>query len=97
MENRQLARRFKALADETRLKVVQILTTEKRCACQILEVFNISQSTLSHHMKLLVDSGLVIAEREGKWVYYRLNNDTLNDLKIFFNAIDMSVDPIKAC
>ncbi|TVP84962.1 MAG: ArsR family transcriptional regulator [Acholeplasmataceae bacterium] len=97
MENQQLAGRFKALADETRLKVVQILTTEKRCACQILEVFKISQSTLSHHMKRLVESGLVIAEKEGKWVYYRLNEDNVNDLKVFFDTIGTRTDPVRSC
>ncbi|MBU1141199.1 MAG: metalloregulator ArsR/SmtB family transcription factor [Firmicutes bacterium] len=82
---------FKVLADETRVKVIQILTTENRCACQILEAFKIGQSTLSHHMKLLTESGLVIAEKEGKWVYYRLNEEKFLALRAFFekiNAID---------
>ncbi len=79
---------FKALGDETRVNVIKILSKENKCACQILEAFNISQSTLSHHMKILTDSGLVVAKKEGKWVYYKINEDMFTQLKFFFEPVD---------
>ncbi len=79
---------FKALGDETRVNVIKILSEQNKCACQILEAFNISQSTLSHHMKILTDSGLVIAKKEGKWVYYKINEDMFAQLKLFFEPVD---------
>lgn len=79
---------FKALGDETRVNVIKILSKENKCACQILEAFDISQSTLSHHMKILVDSGLVNAKKEGKWVYYRINEDMFAELKLFFEPVE---------
>lgn len=64
---------FKALADETRLQIVDMLKDGELCACKILERFTITQPTLSYHMKLLCDSGLVIGRREGAWMRYSLN------------------------
>ena len=64
---------FKALGDETRLKILTMLTKSKTCACKILEEFHFTQPTLSYHMKQLTESGLVDAEKEGKWVYYSIN------------------------
>ncbi len=79
---------FKALADETRVNVIKILSKENRCACQILEAFNISQSTLSHHMKLLTESGLVLASKDGKWVHYRINEPLFKKIQSFFEDVD---------
>ncbi len=55
----------KALADETRLKIIDMLSCGEMCACDILEYFSISQSTLSYHMKILTESGLVNGMRDG--------------------------------
>ena len=72
---------FKALADETRLKIVHMLNGGELCACKILESFNITQPTLSYHMKILTESGLVISNREGAWMKYKLNDERINELK----------------
>lgn len=72
---------FKALADETRLKIFTMLSDEELCACHILESFNITQPTLSYHMKILTDSGLVIGKRDGAWMKYRLNRERIDELK----------------
>lgn len=72
---------FKALADETRLKIVHMLDGGELCACKILESFNITQPTLSYHMKILTESGLVISNREGAWMKYKLNDERINELK----------------
>lgn len=71
---------LKALADETRLKIVHMLSGEDLCACKILESFNITQPTLSYHMKILTDSELVIGKREGAWMIYKLNFERVNKL-----------------
>ena len=66
---------FKALADETRLRILHLLTEEERCACRIQEVFGCSQPTISYHMRLLTEAGLVIARREGAMMCYRAADD----------------------
>jgi len=67
------ARVFKAFCDETRLMVLSLLQSGEKCACVLLDKVSIGQSTLSHHMKILVDSGIVSARKEGKWTYYSIN------------------------
>jgi ArsR family transcriptional regulator len=66
---------FKALSDVNRLMIVEMLTSGELCACRILEKFEITQPTLSHHMKILVDSGIVNARKEGKWTYYSISKE----------------------
>ncbi len=71
----------KALSDETRLLIVlELKKTDELCACKLLEIVDCNQSTLSHHMKILVDSGLVNARKEWKWVYYSLNKEKTDEL-----------------
>jgi len=67
------ARVFKSLCDEKRLVIMEMLQDGEKCACVLLEKLEISQPTLSHHMKILVDSGIVAARREGKWTYYSIS------------------------
>lgn len=77
---------FKALADETRLKIIDMLSNGELCACKILENFNITQPTLSYHMKILTDCGLVRARRDGAWMQYSLNCNTFESVKeVCFN------------
>lgn len=75
MENKHdgTAKVFKALCDSNRLKIIEMLLNGEMCACQLLDELNIRQSTLSHHMKSLCESGVVNCRREGKWMYYSLN------------------------
>jgi hypothetical protein len=66
-------RRVKALADENRLLAVSLLKRRKElCACEVQAATGLTHATVSHHMGLLVDAGLVTARREGKWLYYQL-------------------------
>ena len=58
---------FKAFCDENRIKILKLLVTGEKCACELNEKINISQPTMSHHMKILCDSGVVSGRREGKW------------------------------
>ncbi len=77
----------KALSDSNRLKIVQMLSDGEKCACKLLEAFAISQPTLSHHMKILCECGLVVARREGRWSHYSLCHATLNRFRAFINSL----------
>lgn len=72
---------FKAFCDESRLRIIEQLRQKEMCACNLLDVLPISQSTLSHHMKILVDSGMADARKEGKWVYYSLSAEGVSKAK----------------
>ena len=78
---------FKALGDENRLKIIDMLANGEICACEILWELEIAQPTLSHHMKILCDCSLVIPRREGKWTYYSLNKGKVKEMKAFINTI----------
>lgn len=74
---------IKAMSDQNRLKIIDILSCGERCACEILERFDFTQPTLSHHMKVLSDCGLVNSRKDGQWSYYSLNTTNCNKLIIF--------------
>jgi len=78
---------IKAIADETRLKIIDMLSCGQLCACEILAAFTISQSTLSYHMKILQDSGLVDGVRDGSWMRYTLNQEKANEVLGFLTHI----------
>jgi ArsR family transcriptional regulator len=80
MERKDYTKILKALSDDTRIQIFEMLRGGTLCACKILEKLNITQPTLSHHMKVLCDCGLVQAEREWKWTYYSLVCPKLNEL-----------------
>jgi ArsR family transcriptional regulator len=67
------AKVFKALCDPNRLIIIENLQSGEKCACKILEDLNIGQPTLSHHMKILCESGLVTCRRQGKWMHYSID------------------------
>lgn len=76
-----LAARFKALADPTRVAIVNRLAAAgEACVCDLTAAFDLSQPTVSHHLKLLRDAGLVDATRRGTWSYYRLVPETIAQL-----------------
>lgn len=78
---------FKVLSDENRLKIVRALANESLCACQLLEGLGISQPTLSHHMKILTDAGLVQPRKLKTQVYYDLNKEQVSSLCGFVREI----------
>lgn len=75
---------FKALSEVKRLKIVEMLSCGEMCACELLKHFDFAQSTLSHHMKVLSDCGLVDIRKEGKWSYYQLNSKEANKSVLFY-------------
>ena len=98
MEYIKDARKIKALADENRLAIMRILQNGERCACVLLEELNVSQPTLSHHMRILCDSGLVNARKEGKWMYYSISKEGVASfMKMidFYIHHDVTTNPVK--
>lgn len=76
----QLAKVFKALGDPNRIKLFSLITASasgEMCVCDLTEPVGLSQPTVSHHMKLLVEAGLVTREQRGKWAYYQPTTGTL--------------------
>ncbi|MBO0576290.1 ArsR family transcriptional regulator [Clostridium botulinum] len=86
------AKIIKALSDSSRLKIIDMLSCGEKCACDILEHFDFTQPTLSHHMKVLIDCGLVESRKEGLWSYYSLNITNCNKLILFFMDIITDTD-----
>lgn len=76
----EVSRMLKALADPKRLQIADLLSCGERCACDLLAYFHVTQPTLSHDMKLLLDAGIVRSRREGKHIRYRLDEANLAKL-----------------
>lgn len=81
-ERDELAARFRALADPTRVAIVNRLAgAEEVCVCHLTGAFELSQPTISHHLRILREAGLVEASRRGTWAYYRLVPETVDALR----------------
>lgn len=72
-EYTEIAKVFKAFCDENRLQILEMLRSGEKCACKLLDELHIGQSTLSHHMRILCDSGIVQGRKDGKWVHYSID------------------------
>ncbi|BCI60967.1 transcriptional regulator [Solibaculum mannosilyticum] len=88
MQEMDVALICKALGDANRLKIVKMLSDGEKCGCKLLEAFEITQPTLSHHMKILCECGLVETRKEGKWSHYSLNCGTLSSFKAFIGTLN---------
>lgn len=78
---------FKVLSDGNRLQIIDMLSCGEMCACKILEKFNITQPTLSHHMRVLIDNGLVTSRKEANWIHYKLNDEKMKEITDFLRFI----------
>ena len=78
---------MKALSDWNRVRIIDILSCGERCACDILKDFDFTQPTLSHHMKVLVDCGLVEYREEGLWRHYSINERSRDQLIAFLQSL----------
>lgn len=87
MTNEKISEICKALGDPNRLKIIKLLFSGEQCACKLLEEFQITQPTLSHHMKILSETGLVSVRKEGKWTHYSINCSMFKDYKSYFENI----------
>ncbi len=70
---------FKALSDETRLRIYLLLLQGELCVCELVNILNMEQSRISHSVRILKEAGLVVNRREGKWIIYAVNPETKNN------------------
>lgn len=78
---------FKALSDKNRLFILDMLSCGEMCACEIMEGLELSQSTISHHMKVLQEAELVNGVKNGKWMNYSINKEKVEEIKEFITYI----------
>lgn len=83
----QITRWFHALADETRLQIIDRLRGGEQCVCDLTDLLDTGQSRLSFHLKSLKDAGIVTDRKDGRWVYYSLNPDTLDAMTQFLSVL----------
>lgn len=81
MDEKKTAVIFKAFCDENRIRIIKLLRLGEKCACKLLEEINVTQPTLSHHMKILCDAEIVIGRKEGKWTYYSISEKGVEQAK----------------
>lgn len=78
---------FKVLSDSNRLQIIDMLSCGEMCVCKILEKFDITQPTLSHHLKVLADNGIVTSRKEANWIHYKLNDEKMKEITEFLQFI----------
>jgi ArsR family transcriptional regulator len=85
----QIAPLLKALADPVRLRLMSMIASHEggeACVCDLVEAFEVSQPTISHHLKVLYEAGLLAREKRGVWVHYRVRADALRDLALLIGT-----------
>lgn len=87
MDYLKLSKIMKAIAEPNRLQIVDMISTGEKCACDLLDNFNFTQPTLSHHMKVLIEAGIISARKDGKWHYYSLNQKNIKVFESLTNQI----------
>ena len=94
---KELLKILKALGDETRIRIIKMLLERALCVCELTDVLGINQSSVSHHLKILEDAGLVEHKRDGQWINYELSVDRANEfVQEILNLIEgcLNNDPI---
>ena len=86
-EIKELADYLKIIADENRLKILCLLKDGERCVCDVYEPLSLPQNLVSHHLKVLKETGLVLSSKHGKWVHYRLNEVKLKKMNALYSII----------
>ncbi|MDA8442765.1 MAG: metalloregulator ArsR/SmtB family transcription factor [Peptococcaceae bacterium] len=97
MQRQKIAEFYKALGDETRLNIVNMLAAQEMCVCEIIDQLGLSQPAVSHHLKILRQAGIVNDTREGKWIYYSIN---MGVFELVFseeagNVLESYAEPLK--
>ncbi len=99
--NEEYVRVFKAFCDDKRMSVLRMLKEGEECACRLLENLDICQSSLSYHMKILVESGVVESRQDGKWTYYKISKEgsrrAIDYLNFITEANEKSSDCDRCC
>ena len=87
MTRDEVAMICKAMSDSNRLRIIEMLTSGEKCGCELLEDLQVSQPTLSHHMKVLSECGLVSSRIQGKWHHYKIQRERFAAFKEYIVAI----------
>lgn len=87
MEREEVALIAKALSDANRIKIIEMLVDGEKCGCEILEKLEVSQPTLSHHMKILTECNLLYSRKNGKWQLYSINAEKFREFKQYIRMI----------
>lgn len=93
-KNQDLVHKFKALSNEHRVKIMEILSEGEKCVCELTPHFDFSQPTLSHHLSVLEEAELVDGEKRGKWTYYTLREEGLQNFVDLMNQL-FNIDDIQ--
>lgn len=80
-------KQFKALSDETRLKILKLLIDNELCGCDLIDAFSFTQPTMSYHMKILMDAHLVNGRKDGSWMWYTINQENVEALVRFLETV----------
>lgn len=92
MTREEISQICKAMSDPNRLRIIEMLTTGEKCGCELLDELQVTQPTLSHHMKVLSECGLVTSYKEGKWQHYSISCQRFAAFKEYLNAITCCKD-----
>ena len=87
MTREEVAGICKAMSDSNRLRIIEMLTQGEKCGCDLLEELQVTQPTLSHHMKVLGNCGLVTSYKDGKWQHYSINCERFREFKDYIAAV----------
>ena len=82
-----VARWFHALSDETRVAIVEMLSHKERCVCELEQVLDVAQSRLSFHLKVLKDAGVIRDRKDGRWMWYNINAEVLDQIATFTRSV----------
>ena len=93
MNEKKMSLIFKAFCDENRIKIIKLLRSGEKCGCKLLEEIDVTQPTLSHHMKVLCDAEVVVGRKEGKWTHYSLSETGIEQAKECLNSLTKSNFP----
>lgn len=96
MTREEVSEICKAMADPNRLRIIEMLTEGEKCGCDLLEELQVTQPTLSHHMKVLGECGLVSSYKDGKWQHYSINCPRFLQFKEYLNAVSCCGVPQKS-
>ena len=88
IDEKKTATVFKAFCDENRIRILDMLSTGEKCACRLLEEIDVTQPTLSHHMKILCDSGIVVGRKEGKWTHYSISQKGIDEAQKYLDTLN---------
>lgn len=94
---KSMARGFKALSDETRLRILELLKAGEMCACRLQEELGITQSGLSYHMRILSEASLVVPREEGKWTHYSLSLEGISSLERLLSSLKEDGASVSSC